>query len=70
LANRDAVARVVVQAFYKVYETLGVGFLEKVYERALALELQRRGLAVQPQAPIQVYYLNQPVGEYFADLLA
>jgi GxxExxY protein len=59
----------VVQSFYEVYGTLGSGFLEKVYENALALELERRGLRVQKQAPIQVYYAGQVVGEYFADLL-
>jgi GxxExxY protein len=59
----------IVAAFYHVYKTLGHGFLEKVYENAMVLELRKRGLRVQPQAPIHVYYEGQQVGEYFADLL-
>ena len=49
--------------------TLGYGFLEKVYENALILELQKRGLTAEQQLPIKVYYEGQVVGEYFADLL-
>lgn len=58
-----------IKAFYDVYNTLGYGFLEKVYENALAYELTKRGLHVQPQMPIQVHYDGQLVGEYCADLL-
>ena len=46
----------------------GAGFLEKVYENALAHELTKVGLSVQQQAPLQVYYDGQVVGDYFADL--
>jgi len=60
---------VILKAFYTVYNTLGYGFLEKVYENALLLELRRRGLRVHQQVPIKVYYAGQVVGEYFADLL-
>jgi GxxExxY protein len=59
----------IINAFCKVYNTLGFGFLEKVYENALALELRKRGLDVVSQVPVQVYYEGQPVGNYFADLL-
>jgi len=59
----------IVQAFYHVYNTLGCGFLEKVYENALAIELRERGLHVQQQAPIKVHYNGVVVGEYYADLL-
>ncbi len=59
----------ILQAFYTVYNTLGYGFLEKVYENALALELRCLGLNVKQQAPIRVYYRGQVVGEYFADLV-
>jgi GxxExxY protein len=48
---------------------LGAGFLEKVYENALALEIQKAGLKVLQQHPIQVWYDGVVVGEYFADLL-
>ena len=59
----------IISAFYTVYNTLGYGFLEKVYENALVLELEKRGLKVQTQFPIQVYYEGKIVGKYFADLL-
>ena len=59
----------IIQAFYTVYNTLGYGFLEKVYENALAIELRALGLKVEQQARIAVYYAGQVVGEYYADLL-
>jgi GxxExxY protein len=59
----------IIAAFYFVYNRLGYGFLEKVYENALILELRKRGLIAKQQAPIQVYYDGQVVGEYFADLM-
>ena len=59
----------IIKAFYTVYNTLGYGFLEKVYVSALMVELQKLGLEVICQAPIHVYYSGQVVGEYFADLL-
>ena len=59
----------ILAAFYKVYNLLGYGFLEKVYENALTLELRKMGLIVKQQAPIQVYYDNELVGEYFADIV-
>jgi len=59
----------IINAFYKVYNTLGYGFLEKVYENALAMELATRGHIVKQQLPIQVYYEGKAVGEYFADML-
>ena len=59
----------VIRAFYKVYNTLGYGFLEKVYENALATELKQHGVPVVQQAPIKVYYDTQLVGEYYADIL-
>jgi GxxExxY protein len=59
----------IVQAFFHVYNVLGYGFLEKVYGKAMVIELQKRGLTVRPQVPIKVYYEGQEVGDYFADLL-
>ncbi len=55
--------------FYRVYNTLGYGFLEKVYENALAHALRQTGLQVETQFPISVHFDSQVVGEYFADLL-
>ena len=65
----DNITEQVIKAFYEVYNTLGYGFLEKVYENAMALELQKVGLKVVQQAPIHLFYNGQIVGDYFADLL-
>lgn len=59
----------VIGCAYKVANTLGAGFLERIYENALAIELAADGLSVQQQFPIQVRYRGQPVGDYTADLL-
>ncbi len=59
----------IISAFYKVYNTLGYGFLEKVYENALAFELKQAGLKVMQQQNIRVYYEKQVVGDYFADII-
>ncbi len=58
----------IIAAIYKVYNTLGYGFLEKVYENAMVIELRKQGLEVTAQAPITVFYDDHVVGEYFADL--
>lgn len=57
------------RAFYTVYNTLGYGFLEKVYRNALAVEIRKLGLRVVSEFPIAVYYDGQVVGEYFADIV-
>lgn len=59
----------VINAYFKVYNTLGYGFLEKVYENALTVELQRSGLFYKKQYPIKVYYEEKEVGFYIADFL-
>lgn len=56
-------------AIFEVNKVLGPGFLEKVYENALLYELKNRGLKSVCQAPINVNYKDQCVGEYFADIL-
>ena len=56
-------------AIFEVSRTLGAGFLEKVYENALMIELRERGLKAESQVPIKVYYKKEAVGEYFADIL-
>jgi GxxExxY protein len=58
----------IINAFYRVYNQLGYGFLEKVYENALAHELRKRDHHVEQQAPIDVHYDGISVGVYFADL--
>ena len=63
------ITEVIIECLYDVYKTLGYGFLEKVYENALVIALTERGLKVQSQAPVKVYFHDQEVGHYFADLL-
>jgi len=59
----------IIEAFYTVYNTLAYGFLEKVYENALAIELRKKGKLVEKQKKIVVYYEQEQVGEYYADLV-
>ena len=59
----------IIKAFYKVYNTLGFGFLEKVYENSMMIELNKLGLSAKKQVPIKVNYDNQIVGDYFADII-
>ncbi len=59
----------VIRCFYNVYNELGYGFLEKVYENALLVELKNNGLVAESQFPIKVYYQEKEVGSYYADIL-
>jgi GxxExxY protein len=59
----------ILRAFYKVYNSLGFGFLEKVYENAMFIELRNMGFYVEKQCRVKVFYENQEVGDYFADLI-
>ena len=59
----------IIKAFYKVYNTLGYGFLEKVYENAMVIELKKSGFKVKQQQNIKVYYEEEVVGDYYADLI-
>ena len=68
-AERYALSERIIGCAFTVANTLGSGFLEKVYENALALELRMAGLAVEQQRGITVTYKGALVGEYFADLL-
>lgn len=56
-------------AIFEVNRELGVGFLEKVYENALLLELRKRGLEAESQVPVKVKYKGTEVGEYYADMI-
>ena len=60
---------VIIKAFYKVYNIMGYGFLEKVYENAIRFELNLMNINVDQQKHIPVYYRDEHVGDYFADLL-
>jgi len=65
----DPLTERVLAAVFEVSNTLGVGFLEKVYERALLRELTLRGIRATAQTSLTVTYKGQNVGEYFADIL-
>ena len=59
----------VLRAFYNVYNELGFGFLEKVYENAMLIELYKLGLHCSRQHPTPVFYQSTTVGSYFVDIL-
>lgn len=65
----DKITEIIIGAAYNVANKLGSGFLEKVYENALAIEIQKNKLQVKQQEPITVYYDEIAVGEYIADLI-
>jgi GxxExxY protein len=65
----ESLTETIIGCAFQVHNALGVGFLEKVYENALRIELSKRGLKVRQQEPITVYYDGQVVGEFYADLL-
>ncbi len=59
----------IIKVFYDVYNELGFGFLEKVYQNALYLELRNRGFKVEAQKQIKVHFKGIEVGEYYSDLI-
>ncbi|MBV6484403.1 MAG: hypothetical protein KFKLKKLM_00907 [Flavobacteriales bacterium] len=68
LLHKDITDKII-KAFYEVYNELGYGFLEKVYENALLIELMAIGLSCEKQKKINVFYDGQLVGEYYADIV-
>lgn len=67
--NTDSLTEAVIGAIFEVSNTLGAGFLEKVYERALLQELRLRRIKVTAQSPFTILYKDQSVGEYLADIV-
>ena len=65
----EELTNVIIKTFYEVYNELGYGFLEKVYQNSLYLELKNKGLKVEVQKRLAVYYKGTEVGEYYADLI-
>ena len=59
----------VINVFYKVYNTLGYGFLEKIYEKAMIIEFEKMGLDYVNQSPVKVYYEGEVLGNYVADFI-
>jgi GxxExxY protein len=60
---------VILKVYYEIYNELGPGFLEKVYQNAMYFDLIARGYKVEAQKQIKVYFKKQLIGDYFADLL-
>ncbi len=58
----------IIGAAFEVYNHLGYGFLEKVYQKAMKIELDLRGVPAVPEAPIKVHFKGKNAGDYFADL--
>ncbi len=65
----EELTKKIIKAFYMINDALGYGFLEKVYENAMLIELKKMGLEVKQQKNIKVYYDGKEVGDYFADLI-
>ena len=64
----DDLTRTIIGCAYKVHNALGTGFLEKVYENALRIELQKMGFRIKQQEPIDVLYEGEVVGDFYPDL--
>ncbi len=69
LKHKEITSKILNVFLNRVYPRLGYGFLEKVYENAMALALRKMGVKVEQQAPIDVYFDGEIIGKYFADLL-
>ncbi len=59
----------IIKSYFEVYNELGYGFLEKVYQNAMIIELKNKGFDVESEKRIKVYYKNVIVGDYFADII-
>jgi len=65
----NKITEVVIACAFKVHNTLGAGFLEKVYERAMMIEPESCQITAKPQFPVPVYYKGKKIGDYYADIL-
>lgn len=63
------ISDLIIKAFYNVYNKLGYGFLEKVYENGMMIELKRIGLNAEKQKQLKVFYDEFEIGEYYADII-
>ena len=66
--EHEELTKLIIASAFRIHNRLGAGFLEKVNENALRIELLKSGLKVKQQHPINVYYEDSIVGEYYADL--
>lgn len=65
----EDLTKTIIGCAYRVYNKMGFGYLESVYEKCLLIELKRAGLKAIAQSPISVRYDDEIVGEFFADIL-
>jgi GxxExxY protein len=68
-SNHKELTEKIIGIFYKVYNNLGYGFLENVYENAMMIDFKKENIPAVSQYAIKVLYENEIVGEYFADIL-
>ena len=66
--KNEEITHKIIGAAYKVFNTLGFGFLESVYKKAMIIELGKDGLRVEAEKALKVYYDNQIVGDFYLDL--
>ncbi|MCZ8341390.1 MAG: GxxExxY protein [Leptospira sp.] len=69
MLNNSEISKTIISAAFSVSNTLGCGFLEKVYQNAMIIELRDNGLLVESQRKFQVIYKGHPVGDYVSDIL-
>ena len=65
----EEITQKIIGCAYKVYNKLGFGFLEKIYKKAMIIELKKEGLHIIEESKIEVHYEGEVIGEYYADLL-
>jgi GxxExxY protein len=66
--KHEEITREIIGAAYQVFKALGFGFLESVYKKAMIIELRERGLKVEEEKALKVYYRDRVVGDFFIDL--
>jgi GxxExxY protein len=67
--KHEDITRKIISSAYKVFNTLGFGFLESVYRKAMAIELLKNDLKLEEEKPLKVYYENVIVGDFYVDLM-
>ena len=65
----EEITHKIIGSAFEVYKVLGYGFLEKVYESALMIELRLKGLKAENQKPVRIFYKGESIGDYIADIL-
>ncbi len=68
MKHKELTAKII-ECAYKVYNTLGFGFLESVYKKGMVVELTKNSLKVEEETPLKVYYDAKIVGDFYVDLL-